>query len=126
MAKMRPIRKSCFLILELAVSLFLIALVLFPLLVPNIKLMRAQKNRIERNDNFSTDRLLFCKVKEDFFEGCIPLDQLEEGYVTTNGCTVLEVDRTERSSLQKEGLLVQVQTPYRSHTLYIEGRMNET
>ena len=119
MGRMRPIRKHSFLVLELVIALFLIVTCLFPLLKPNLQLYRLEQKRMKEWEGFSEDSLLFAKIKQDLFEAKFSWSELKQGCVS-HDCLIIPIGKTERESLGKEGLLLEVETPYRRHTLYVE------
>ena len=119
MGKMRPIQKKPFLLLELIIALGLIVTCLFPLLKPNIQLYQLSKKRLASCESYTMDRQLFCQIKRDLMETKYSWEQLKKGIVTKD-YTLTLVQKTERDSLQKEGLLLEALTPYGSHQIFVE------
>ena len=119
MGKMLPTRKSSFLLLEVLISLFLIVTCLFPLLLPNIKLYRLEQRRLDSSLAYSLDRNLLCQVKCALLERKYSWEDLKKGK-SECGCWIVAIDKTERAILNKEGLLLEITTPYKKHTVFVE------
>ncbi len=119
MAKMRPIRKRSFLLLELVISLALIMLCLFPLLRPNLQLYQLSKKRLAASENYSKKSVLLCKIKRELFEAKYSWEELKKG-ITTSEYSIKAIEKTERESLQREGLLLEVATVFGQHQFYVE------
>lgn len=119
MHKMRPIRKSSYLILELMVALFLLATCLFPLIKPNVQLYLAEKKRYESQLNYSLQKNLLVDVKQHLLERRYSFSQLKEG-VKGQNYELVPIKTTNRESLNREGLLIQAQTAYGSEYIFVE------
>lgn len=119
MAKMRPIRKRSFLLLELVISLALIMLCLFPLLRPNLQLYQLSKKRLAASENFSKNSLLLCKIKRELFEAKYSWEELKKG-ISTPEYSMKAIEKTEREAFQREGLLLEVTTAFGKHEFYVE------
>lgn len=119
MGKTRPIHKNCFQLLEVLISLFLIVTCLVPLLLPNVNLYKIEKRRMAACKAYSLDRELLCKAKCALFEKKYSWEQLQKGK-SEEDYQIKFVNKTERTALNKEGLLVEVITPFNKHLLFVE------
>lgn len=73
------IRKRSFLLLELLLSLALIALCLFPLLKPQAAMRKADMANLEEMQWERVAQAAFCKVKVMLYENQIPWSALKKG-----------------------------------------------
>ena len=113
MGKMPPIRKRCFLLLEVVVSLTLLSLCLFPLIKPLVFLHRAEAKRFANVEHYRKDQNELCSIKEKLFEHVYSWERLKEG--TEELCV-------KRKTLKenKEGLLLEAKTPHGTHKIFVE------
>ena len=110
---MPPIRKRCFLLLEVVISLTLLTLCLFPLIKPLVFLHRAEAKRFANVEHYRKDQNELCKLKERLFERSYSWDKLKEG---TDELRVKK--KTVKD--QKEGLLLEAKTTYGTHKIFVE------
>lgn len=129
----RPIRKRSYLLLEVLCSLALISLVLFPLLKPCIELYTEKRLDYLQLKEESLQRRALAAFKEKLYLQEIPFIDLREGEIIdfpvgdqVCHAALHVMDRTEKTSLHRVGLLLQVELSCRGmppsfHLIFIEG-----
>lgn len=127
-----PIRKRSFLLFEILISMALILLCFFPMIKPHAAMCRAERKYLEEIRLEQLSQIAFCQIKERLYEtrshtwqdllgeasGTIALGH------TTCYYTTQVLDKVNKTSLNKSGLLLQVTMEFpQAHfirTIYLE------